>query len=138
MRGSWNRPRAVAIATGAAIGSTVRWALVTSVPAGSFPWSVLVVNIAGSLLLGVLLAEEWSHPHARLVLHDAGGIGFCGSLTTFSTFSVEVVDLARDDRVGTAVVYTATSVAATIAAIAVGAAALRRLKALALPLEQQP
>jgi len=96
------------------------------------------VNVAGSLILGVLLAEEWSHPRARLLLHDAGGIGFCGSLTTFSTFSVEVVDLARAGDVGTAVLYTVASVAGTIAAVVAGAAALRRLQAITLPLEEKP
>ena len=116
----------------------LRWAVFTSVDAGGFPWPVFAVNVAGSLILGVLLAEEWSHPRARLVLHDAGGIGFCGSLTTFSTFSVEVVDLAEDGDVGIAAVYTVASLAATVAAVVAGAAALRRLRAIMLPLEEQP
>ncbi len=138
MRGSWDRQRAVAIAIGGAVGAALRWAVFTSVDAGRFPWPVFVVNVAGSLILGVLLAEEWSHPRARLLLHDAGGIGFCGSLTTFSTFSVEVVDLARAGDVGTAVLYTVASVAGTIAAVVAGAAALRRLQAITLPLEEKP
>jgi fluoride exporter len=138
VRGSWDRHRAVAIAAGGVIGAALRWAVFTSVDAGRFPWPVLVVNVAGSLILGVLLAEEWSHPRGRLLLHDAGGIGFCGSLTTFSTFSVEVVDLARHGDEGTAVLYTVASLAATVAAVVAGAAALRRLRALTLPLEEQP
>ena len=73
-----------------------------------------------------------------LLLHDAGGIGFCGSLTTFSTFSVEVVDLARDGDVRTAVVYSVASVAGTIAAVVAGAGVFRRLQAIMLPLEEQP
>ena len=128
----------VAVALGGVVGASLRWAVFTSADVGRFPWPVLVVNIAGSLILGVLMAEEWSHPQARLVLHDAGGIGFCGSLTTFSTFAVEVVDLARDGSVGTAVVYTVATVAATVAAIVAGAAALRRLRAVTLPLEERP
>lgn len=99
---------------------------------------MLIVNVAGSLILGVLLAEEWTHPQARLLLHDAGAIGFCGSLTTFSTFSVEVVNLARDGDVGIAASYTVASVTATIAAVVAGAAALRRLRAISLPLEERP
>ena len=128
----------VAIAVGGVVGAALRWAVFASVDVGRFPWPVFAVNVAGSLLLGVLLAEEWSHPRARLVLHDAGGIGFCGSLTTFSTFSVEVVNLYNDGDVGIAVVYTVASFAATIAAVVAGAAALRRLRALRLPLEEQP
>jgi fluoride exporter len=138
VRGSWDRKRAVAIAIGAVVGTVLRWAVFTSVDGGRFPWPVLAVNVAGSLILGVLLAEEWSHPRARLLLHDAGGIGFCGSLTTFSTFSVEVVDLARDGDVTTAVVYSVVSVAATIAAVVTGAGVFRRLQAIMLPLEEQP
>jgi CrcB protein len=128
----------LAIAVGGTIGASLRWAVFTSVDAGRFPWPVLVVNVAGSLILGVLLAEEWSHPQARLLLHDVGGIGFCGSLTTFSTFSVEVVDLVRDGDVGIAAWYTVASVTATIAAVVAGAAALRRLRAISLPLEERP
>jgi fluoride exporter len=127
-----------AIAVGGVAGAGLRWAVLASVDAGRFPWPVFALNVAGSLILGVLLAEEWSHPRARLVLHDAGGIGFCGSLTTFSTFSVEVVDLYDDGDVGIAVVYTVASFTATIAAVVAGAAALRRLRALTLPLEEQP
>lgn len=138
MRGSWNRQRIVAIAIGAVIGASLRWAVFTSVEAGRFPWPVLVVNVAGSLVLGGLLAEEWAHPRARLVLHDAGGIGFCGSLTTFSTFAVEVVELGRDGEVGIAALYTVASVAGAIVAVAAGAAVLRRLRAITLPLEQRP
>ena len=138
MRGSWNWHRAVAIAIGGVLGAGLRWAVLTSVDSGRFPWPVLVVNVAGSLILGVLLAEEWSHPNALLLLHDAGGIGFCGSLTTFSTFSVEVVDLARDGSQGIAVLYAVASLAATVAAVVAGAAALHRLRAVITPLEEQP
>jgi fluoride exporter len=138
VRGLWDRQRALAIAIGGVAGAALRWAVFTSMDSGPFPWPVLVVNVAGSFLLGVLLAEEWSHPRVRLLLHDAGGIGFCGSLTTFSTFSVEVVDLVRHNDFGTAVLYTVASVAGTIAAVVAGAAALRRLQAITLPLEEQP
>ena len=138
MRGSWNSHRATAIALGGVPGAVLRWAVFTSVDEGRFPWPVLAVNVAGSLILGVVLAEEWSHPRARLVLHDAGGIGFCGSLTTFSTFSVEVVNLSRDGDMGIAVVYTVVSLAATVTAVVAGAAALHRLQALTRPVEEQP
>lgn len=138
MRGPLDRRRAIAIATGAVPGAALRWAVLTSVHAGRFPWPVLAVNVVGSLLLGVLLAEEWSHPRTRLLLHDAGGIGFCGSLTTFSTFAVEVVDLVRNGDAATAALYVVASVTATVVAVVAGAAALRRARAVVLPLEEQP
>ena len=138
MRGSWNWQRVVAIAIGAALGAALRWAVLTTVDGGAFPWPVLVVNVAGSLLLGALLAEEWSQPSTRLLLHDAGGIGFCGSLTTFSTFSVGVVDLARDGSYAIAATYVVASLAATITAVVAGAAGLRHLRPATSPVEQRP
>ena len=120
------------------MGATLRWLLATTWIVAGFPWPIFAVNVAGSLVLGVLLAEEWSHPTRRLLLHDFGGIGFCGALTTFSTFSVEVVDLARDGEGATAAAYAVASVATSIIAVVVGAGALRRVRALSLPLEEQP
>jgi CrcB protein len=99
---------------------------------------VLLINVAGSLALGALLAEEWGHPRARLLLHDFGGIGFCGGLTTFSTFAVEVVDLLRDGATGQAALYLALSVGLAVAGVVAGAVALRSFRALMLPLEEEP
>lgn len=138
MRGSWDRRRLAAVAVGGAAGAGVRWAVLTSVDAGRFPWPVFVINVVGSILLGVLLAEEYSHPSARLLLHDAGAIGFCGGMTTFSTFSVEVVDLFRGGHVLVGMAYAVGSVVAAIAGVVAGAAALRRVRALTLPLEEAP
>lgn len=138
MRGTWTRPRAAAIAIGGAAGAGVRWAVVTTVDAGQVPWPVFGLNVAGSILLGALLAAEGDQPAARLVLHDAGGIGFCGGLTTFSTFALEVVDLVRAGHAGTAYVYAVTSVALAILGVIGGAAVVTRLRALSLPMEKQP
>jgi CrcB protein len=112
--------------------------VVTSTAGGWLPWPVLAVNVAGSFLLGVLLAEEWTHPRTRVLLHDAGAIGFCGGLTTFSTFAVEVVDLGRNGRVGAALLYGGLSVGLCVAAVLAGAAVLRRTRAAALPVEEEP
>lgn len=133
----WERIAAIAI--GGAAGAALRWAVLTSVTvAGQMPWPVLAVNIAGSVLLGILMAEEWEHPAARLWLHDLGGIGFCGGLTTFSTFSVEIVGLIRDDAIGIAVSYGTLSIVTTIGGVVAGAGALRHVQALMLPLEEEP
>src|SRR5688500_12661493 len=83
---TWTARRAAATASGGALGASCRWFVVHAAPDVAFPWPVLLVNIIGSLVLGVLLAEEPSHPRARVALHDLGAIGFCGGLTTFSTF----------------------------------------------------
>ena len=138
MRAHWDRGRVVAVSVGGIAGASLRWAILTSVETGRFPWPVFVINVAGSVLLGILLAEEWNHPSLRLLLHDAGGIGFCGGLTTFSTFSLEIVNLIRDGDSTTALLYASTSVAAAVAGVTVGAGALRRVRAVTLPLEEAP
>ncbi len=134
----WSGPRAVVIAVGAAAGAATRWGVITSVSVpGQIPWPVLAVNLVGSFLLGIVLAEEWSHPRARLVLHDGAAIGFCGGLTTFSTFSLEIVNLLRDGHVDVAVTYGAVSVALSIAGVIAGAGLLRRVRAVLLPVEEE-
>ncbi|WP_167050649.1 CrcB family protein [Salinibacterium sp. ZJ77] len=82
------------------------------------PWAVLLVNVAGSALGGVAFglvdAGLWG-AEARLIVLS----GFCGGLTTFSTLSVETIQLVLDGRSRVAV----ASVAANLA-LGVGAAAL--------------
>ena len=135
-----DRRRSLAIAAGGVLGAAVRWAVLTSTTTapGDLPWAVLAVNVAGSIVLGVVLAVEWTHPRAHLLLHDLAGIGFCGGLTTFSTFAVEVVDLGRHGETATAVAYGVLSVLGAAAGVAGGAAALRRVQAVTLPLEEEP
>ena len=59
---------------GGALGATCRWCVVVAAGPCGFPWPVLVVNIVGSFVLGLLLAEETSHPLAR-PRSDFGAIG---------------------------------------------------------------
>lgn len=138
MPGRWDGKRAAAIAAGGVAGAALRWSVAGDVVTGGFSWRILTVNLVGSLLLGVLLAGEWSRPGARVAVHDAGAIGFCGGLTTFSTFAVEVAALVRSGDELTAALYVFSSVGGSIAAVILGAALLRRVHAVTLPLEEQP
>ena len=70
-----------------------------------------------------------------MTVHDGGGVGFCGGLTTFSTYAVAVVDLLDRGRVWTALAYSAASVAGAITAAVAGAACLRGVRALTMPVE---
>jgi CrcB protein len=59
-----------------------------------FPWGTLVVNVTGSLILGLLTgaaAAGHASPHVQLLL----GTGLCGALTTYSTFSYETLRLTE-------------------------------------------
>ncbi len=81
-----------------------------------FPWAVLIVNVVGSAVGGAIAAA--ASPDVRLIVLG----GFCGGPTTFSTFSVETIQLIQDRRTRTA----ALSVGANPVA-GIGAAALAYL-----------
>jgi fluoride exporter len=141
--------RYLAIAAGGALGAALRWAVAAAWNhGGSFPWATFAVNVVGCGALGVVLAEEWDHPGSRLLLHDFAGIGFCGGLTTFSTFAVEMVDLVDAHRASLAFGYLASSVAAGFGVYVAAGVSTRRLRArrtpeatsraLALPSEEAP
>jgi fluoride exporter len=118
----------LAVAVGGALGTVVRYELALAEPPGSgrFPWATFTVNVVGALLLGIAvtaLLESWPSTH---VTRPFVAVGFCGGLTTFSTWMVESVLLVRDDRAGLAVVYLAVSLGAGVAAVALGVFATRR------------
>ncbi|MET7401520.1 fluoride efflux transporter CrcB [Dactylosporangium sp. NPDC005572] len=78
---------------GAAVGAPLRYLADRAVQArhdSIFPWGTLIVNIAGSLLLGFLTALP-----ANPELTALASVGFCGALTTYSTFSYETLRLAQ-------------------------------------------
>lgn len=105
------------VACGAAIGAPTRWWVDVYMQRrwlSVFPWGTFVVNVMGSLLLGFLVAM-WSADSAAVALF---GIGFCGSLTTFSSFAWESNRLAEDGARGLA---TANVVATTVACCAAAA-----------------
>lgn len=90
-----------------------------------FPVPTLLINVAGSLLLGLLAGLVLFHgaPDAwRAVL----GTGFCGGFTTFSTASVGSVRLAEQDRPGLAALNALGTLALTLAAAGAGLALAAR------------
>jgi fluoride exporter len=88
----------------AAVGAPLRYVVDSYVgerAQGVFPWGTFVVNVSGSLLLGVLtgLALYHAFPQTSKVIL---GTGFLGSYTTFSTFSFETVRLVEEGAMGQA------------------------------------
>jgi len=84
------------VALGAAVGAPARYltdrAVQSRHPTG-FPWGTFTVNNAGSLLLGFLTAATTVFGPAVATLV---GVGFCGALSTYSTFSYETLRLLED------------------------------------------
>lgn len=130
--------RIACVALGGAVGAGARWAVTTAWPSGEgFPWTTLAVNVAGSFLLGVLLAVGARRSDGWLV-GELGGVGFCGGFTTFSTYAVEVARLVGRDRAAVAVTYATVSAVAAIAAVVLGAAVVHRARDAGLPVEAAP
>ena len=110
---------ALMIALGAAVGAPARYVADRAVQSRHdtlFPWGTLSVNVMASFVLGLLTgAQDHLSPHLLALL----GTGFCGALSTFSTFSYETMRLVQDR----ARFYAAANVAISLAA-GLGAAAL--------------
>jgi len=98
------------VAAGAAVGAPLRYLVDRAVASrhdSVFPWGTLTVNVAGSFLLGFLAGAAVPGPLMALA-----GIGFCGALTTYSTFGYETVRLIE----GGAVLYATLNIAANLGA----------------------
>lgn len=111
----------LAVLAGGILGSAVRTAagLVFPVPDGTFPLVTLAVNVLGSAALGFHLARRELAVTSRISL-QFWAIGVLGSLTTFSTFSYEVVLLVEAGSTGTAALYAGASTVGGLLAAVMG------------------
>lgn len=109
----------VYVALGAAVGAPLRY-VVGHLLDGGLARGTVLVNWVGSLLLGWFSGLGLTGDAVALL-----GTGFCGALTTFSTFQVETIRLADDGYAGVAVGYAAASLAAGLA-VAAGATVVAR------------
>jgi len=120
------------VALGGAVGAVARYQVGRGVTAWlgpaavtAFPWATLIVNVAGSLAMGLLAG--WLARHgtggetARLLL----GVGLLGGFTTFSAFSLELMLLIERGQAGAAVGYATVSVLAGLGALYIGLITMR-------------
>lgn len=128
-----SRLHLVGVALGAGLGAMLRAAvdrlIVRRLGSTRLPWATLTVNVAGSLLLGFVLALDsfsllagtpQEAADAAVTLHLVVGTGFSGGLTTFSTYSVESFLLLLDGRRRAAVGYAALTMGLGMAAVIAG------------------
>jgi CrcB protein len=110
----------LAVAAGGALGSVARYLVgigSTRLFGLAFPWGTLIVNIAGSFLIGVfveLFALKLDLPQTARVFLT---VGICGGFTTFSTFSLDSYVLMERGDFGLAAAYMIGSVVLSIAAL---------------------
>jgi fluoride exporter len=106
----------IAISIGAALGALLRWVLGTQLNAlfPSLPPGTLAANLLGGYLIGVAMALFVSHPSVPPEWRLFVVTGFLGGLTTFSTFSAEVVQQLMEGRMGWALATIAVHVAGSV------------------------
>lgn len=120
------------VALGGGIGAVLRYhlgRLTTHVlgvaTATAFPWATLMINVTGSLAMGLLAGALARHgqggEHWRLFI----GVGVLGGYTTFSTFSLEMMLLVERNQPGLAFAYVAASLVAGFGALWLGLVTMR-------------
>ena len=98
------------------VGVIARYGISSAFHADALPWATVGINVAGSLLLGLLVSSHTFSEDARTVL----GVGFLGGFTTFSTFTVQAVLDVEAGQPGRALLYVAASLGLGFAAAAGG------------------
>lgn len=111
-----------------AAGAILRYLItlgVTGMAGRGFPYGTLAVNVIGSLLIGVLFVIFWERAAGGEVLRLALVVGLLGSLTTFSTFSLDTWVLVQHGAYLKAGVNILANVATCLAATSLGVVAAR-------------
>lgn len=112
------------VIVGAMVGAPLRYLADRAVQSkhdSAFPWGTLAVNVAGSFVLGFLYVASREHgvsPHVMALV----GTGFCGALTTYSTFSYETIRLVASRARFYALANVVASIVAGLGAALIGAA----------------
>ena len=122
-------PVLMVIAAGGMAGAAARYAVSLGVPtaADGLPWSTLVVNVSGCLLIGVLMVLIVETHQAHRLVRPFLGVGVLGGYTTFSTYSVETQLLIAAGRPGVALVYLVGTALVALAAVQLGVVLTRAL-----------
>lgn len=116
------------VAAGGACGAVLRYLFGLIPIPGAFPVITLGINLIGALAIGAIseaaLGESGLSERPLLFLKT----GFCGGFTTFSTFSLETIELMEQGHAWMAALYAIVSVALCMAGVLLGKLAVRALK----------
>jgi len=111
----------LAICVGASLGALARWGLgLWLTPGGLLPWGTLAANLIGGYLIGVAIAAFQAMPQLDPVWRLLLITGFLGGLTTFSSFSAEVVEFLMAGRYGLALLTAGLHVLGSLAMTVLG------------------
>jgi CrcB protein len=113
------------VAVGGALGSVARYwirMLVAYLAGEAFPWGTLLINVVGSFVIayfGTMTLPDGVRP-ASIELRLFVMVGFCGGFTTFSSFSMQTIELLRGGEAGRALAYIVASVVLCLLGTALG------------------
>jgi CrcB protein len=110
----------VYIAAGGAIGSVARYlstAVIGTILGSGFPWGILLVNVSGSMIFGLLIELMVPHWSLNTEWRAFLTIGVLGGFTTFSSFSLDAVLLMQRGDFALAAFYVVGSVALSVGAL---------------------
>lgn len=122
--------QALAIAAGGAIGALLRYWTSTgiyTVLGRDFPYGTLFVNVIGSLIMGFLYIWLMDRMAVGPTVRAFLLIGVLGAFTTFSTFSMETLNLMESGQLTRALINVVASVVVCVAAAGIGVLAARQL-----------
>ncbi len=105
------------VALGGAIGATFRYLIgeyVNNISKTKFPIGILLINLMGAFVLGSIINQSSSNLYLFLAT------GFCGGFTTYSTFSIEAIQLLQRNQYGWFFTYIILTIIGSILAIFAG------------------
>jgi CrcB protein len=125
-----DRRELAAIFCGGIVGALARTGLAQAFPdsAGSWPWAIFAVNVAGAFLLGYFVTRLAERLPTSAYKRPFLGTGLCGALTTFSTLQLQLYRMAQAHEWGLAIGYAAATMTASFAALALATAVVRRVR----------
>ena len=113
----------IAIALGGALGAVLRYILGNQISVmfgTNFPFSILIINVIGSFFMGMAIESFSLFSVSNEPLQKFLTVGILGAFTTFSTFSLDALDLIMKNRISDAFLYISASVLLAIAFLFLG------------------